>query len=292
MEADLNALSTSDILETFQNTNQAVYETFLKEMMIVLRSSRSSGIQLSLTAAFNKQMSVIDDLGERVNHVEQKMGEFSKPHNRLVDAHNHLEDNLSSLVAKLADLEDRNRRNNMKFRGVPESVPPSELVLFVQQLIKSVLPSVTTHDLTIDRAHRLPEPKGLPESAPRDIIARIQFFHIKEDLMQITGKLKQQPEPFHKVKLFVDPSQYTIQACKRLALITLVLRQHNVMYRSGFPTNIINTRNGVTHIAKTLEEWTSVLKILGIDLPSSPASSSRPTKAKVAKDWSLVKGST
>lgn len=69
-------------------------------MMLALRSS----IQQSFTGALNKQMSALDEVGERVNHVENKMGEFSEAHNSLVDAHNHLEDELSSLATMLADL--------------------------------------------------------------------------------------------------------------------------------------------------------------------------------------------
>lgn len=65
--------------------------------------------------ALNKQMLILDDLGERVHQVENKMGEFSGAHNNLVDTHNSLEDELSALAAKLADLEDRNWRNNVKF---------------------------------------------------------------------------------------------------------------------------------------------------------------------------------
>lgn len=108
------------MLETFPTTNQAVSESFLKEMMLELKRD---------DAALNKQMSAIDGLVERVNHVENKMAEFSEAHNGLVDAHNHLEKDMTSLAAKLADLEDRNRRNNVKFRGIPEYVPPSELTL-------------------------------------------------------------------------------------------------------------------------------------------------------------------
>lgn len=103
------------------------------------------------------------------------MGEFSGAHNGLVGAHNHLEDEVASLTAKLADLEDRNRRNNIKLRSIPESVPP-ELTPFIQQLIKAVLPRTSKHDLLLDRAHRLPKPKSLPESVPRDVIMRIHFF--------------------------------------------------------------------------------------------------------------------
>lgn len=135
-----------DTLDNLPTVNQAASEPFIKEMMLALRSS----LQQSFTEALNRQMTVIDGLGERVAHVETKMGEFSEAHNSLVDAHNNLEDDMESLATKLADLEDRNRRNNLKFRGVPESVLPSELTSYIQRLIKAVLPATTTHDLIIE----------------------------------------------------------------------------------------------------------------------------------------------
>lgn len=76
-------------------------------------------------------MSVLDGMGKRVSHVEDKMGEFSEAHNTQVDARNRLDEELHTLAAKLADLEDRNRRNNIKFRGVPKSIPTSELTSFI-----------------------------------------------------------------------------------------------------------------------------------------------------------------
>lgn len=277
-----------DTLESFPTSNQAVSESFLKEMMLALRSS----IQQSFTSVLNKQMSVIDDLGDRINHVEQKMGEYSTAHNGLADAHGLLEEEVATLTAKLADIEDRNRRNNVKFRGVPESVPPSELSPYIQQLIKTVLPTSTTHDLVIDRAHRLPKPKALPDSTPRDVIARIHFFHVKEDLMQTARKLAQLPEPFHRVKLFADLSQYTIRARQRLSPITTTLRHHRILYRWGFPTKLIITRNGVTHIIDSLEDGPSVLKALGVAPPSVTAPLTRQLGMKLQKDWVQAKSTT
>lgn len=175
-------------------------------------------------------MAALEEVGERVSHVENKMGEFSTAHNSLVDSHNQLEDELDALKAKLADLEDRNRRNNVKFRGIPESVTTAELAPYLQGLIKAVLPTTTTHDLIIDRAHRLPKPKGLPETTPRDTIARIHFFHVKEDLMLTTRKLQQLPDPYQQIKLFADLSQATLQVCRKLAPVTSALRHHSIMY--------------------------------------------------------------
>lgn len=285
---DAELVPPDDVLNAFPTSNQAVSESFLKEMMLALRSS----IQQSFTSVLNKQMSVIDDLGDRVNHVEQKMGEFSEAHNGLVDAHGTLEEEVSALTAKLADLEDRNRRNNVKFRGVPESVSPAELSSYVQQLLKAVLPTSTTHDLVIDRAHRLPKPKALPDSIPRDVIARIHFFHIKEDLMQTARKMEQLPEPFHKVKLFTDLSQHTIRARQRLAPITSVLRQHRILYRWGFPTKLIISRNGSNLIINSLEDGPPVFKALGIDIPPLAATSTRQVGKKLSKEWASARDPT
>lgn len=47
--------------------------------------------------------------------------------NELVDAHNERDDEISWLKAKVADLEDRSRWNNVKIRGIPESVTAPDL---------------------------------------------------------------------------------------------------------------------------------------------------------------------
>lgn len=46
------------------------------------------------------------DIGERVGHVENKIGDFAIAHNELVDAHNNNEEELQKCKLKIADLED------------------------------------------------------------------------------------------------------------------------------------------------------------------------------------------
>lgn len=66
-------------------------------------------------------------IGDRMSHAEDKMGEFANAHNKLIDAFNGTEEDILAIESKLADLEDRSRRNNVKLRGVAESVLPSDL---------------------------------------------------------------------------------------------------------------------------------------------------------------------
>lgn len=77
------------------------------------------------------------------------------------------------MKTKLADLEDRLRRNNIKIQGIPESIKPPDLKVYSTNLLKDVLPDVPLEDLLIDHIHRLQRPKHIPSHLPRDIIARI-----------------------------------------------------------------------------------------------------------------------
>lgn len=283
-EGDQEDAPPNDLLSSFPTTDQMVSQAFLKDMMLALRAS----IQNSLASTLHSHKALIDDLGERVDHTETKMAEFSRAHNGLVDAHNQLEDDLQSLTAKVADLEDRNRRNNVKLRGIPESVSNAELTPFIQKMLATLLKPASERDLLIDRAHRLPKPKGVPDSAPRDVIMRVHFFNVKEDLMQFSRKHPQLPEPYQAVKVFADLSQFTIQARKRLQPVTLILRQHNIPYRWGFPTKLLVTRNGVQHVIYSVEDGAAVLKSLEIPIPQSLPQSRLSRNSKINEEWSTA----
>lgn len=105
---------------------------------------------------------------------------MGKAHHVLLDAHDHHQDEIQTNVLKLADLEDRSRRNNIKFRGIPESVSFNELKKYLQQLFATLLPNLSPHDLLIDRAHRIAKPNPLPAETPRAVLARINRFPHKE----------------------------------------------------------------------------------------------------------------
>lgn len=67
------------------------------------------------------------ELGDRINFVENKMGDFTSAYSELVDAHFEVEDVLKSLRLKVADLKDRLHRNNITFRGIPEQIKQADL---------------------------------------------------------------------------------------------------------------------------------------------------------------------
>lgn len=139
------------------------------------------------------------------------MGDFATGRKVLVDAHNEQEGKVKLHKSKLGDLEDRFRRNNVKFRGVAETVLQVDHRQYVQQMRSTLLPSVPERKLVVDRAHRLPRPSHLPDNVPRDAIAKIYFFQVKQDLMKFAKCNSPLPDPYSGITLFTDLCQHTIE---------------------------------------------------------------------------------
>lgn len=121
----------------------------------------------------------LQDLGDRVDHFERSMSDFTDNYNTLVDAHTAQSKDISWIKEKLSDIEDRSRRNNLKIRGVPESQLPH----FAHELFLALIPYLIPTNVTIDRIHSIPRLSFLPQEVPRDVILRIHFFQVKEELI-------------------------------------------------------------------------------------------------------------
>ena len=102
-------------------------------------------------------------LESRVVLVEQKVESFNATSSRV----SNLESEVALLKRHAEDLENRNRRNNLRIYGLPESLEGSNPTTFFQTFLPKLLGLPSTSPLNIQRAHRLG-----PEitSKPRGII--------------------------------------------------------------------------------------------------------------------------
>lgn len=181
-------LEFQDNIAAFPTNNQPVMDSTLKDMLVSLRSA----IHTDMLQLMKQCKSEVNEVRNRVTHIESKMGEFTETFNSMVDAHNEHEDDIVWLKSKVADLEDRFRRNNIKIRGIPKTIKTSELTAFLTNIMKEALPELPLEELVIDRIHRLP--KHIPEKLPRDTIARIHYYRVKEKLMSVTRRTGNLPD--------------------------------------------------------------------------------------------------
>lgn len=118
----------------------------------------------------------------RTDLLETKHDELQLAYTDLHRDHKSLSDTVFQLQAHLEDLDNRNRCNNLRVRGVPESV--TDLFPAVQRLFKSLLPVSPAANFASDQIHRALCPKPPDEKPPRDIVLFLKYYLINEEILR------------------------------------------------------------------------------------------------------------
>lgn len=252
-------------IASFPTTGQPVLDSTLKDMLLSLQSSLTTSFTSVLTK-FSTELKHVDD---RVHYIENKMEECTVTVNDLVDAYNEQRDDTMWIRSKLADLEDRSRRNNLKIRGIPETIPPAELRTYATKLFSIIAPELSPIELTIDRIHRIPKPRHLDDSIPRDVLMRVHFFQTKEQILSTSRSMPHLPEPFTGLQLYPDLSQHTLQLRRQLKTVTKALNNHKLIYKWRHPATLVVTRNGTHHTISNIQDGMKLLHSWGI-IPELP----------------------
>lgn len=206
-------------------------------MLLTLHTDLQRDLRSSIAHIHDK----LELVEERTDFLENQMSAVAKAHNFVMDKQDAHADIIRQLQLKISDLEDRSRWNNLKIRGIPETVKTGKLYSYLKQLFCKLLPDLNTQDLLIDRVHRIQKPSHLPASVPRDTLARLHYFHAKERIICATRSLPQLLEPFTQISLYNDISVANSQAQKAFAPVTPILQAQKIIYRWGFPTKLLAT---------------------------------------------------
>ncbi|CAH2224248.1 Hypothetical predicted protein [Pelobates cultripes] len=230
-----------------------------------LVTDKSLQMMLLQVTDLRKEMT---DPGGRTSHLEHKVKEFCVAHNEVADRLQQLEDDHAALKHKIADIEDRMTRNNIRFRGMADLVCNEELPKFLLALCKALVPHLEDqalvphledHAWAFDHVHCLPRPQRFTADTPRDTKARFHYFQSKDQLFNVTRKLPCLPEPYQGINVFAGLSATTMMRRKELINVTKTLRNHKISY----PTKLLVWHKGSTVPILELEVGISKLKELG-----------------------------
>ncbi|CAH2219535.1 Hypothetical predicted protein, partial [Pelobates cultripes] len=133
-----------------------------------------------------------------------KTDELCLANDGLLEKVRKLEDEQTRLTIKLVDLEDRSRRNNIRGRGVPESVSGVDLPGYLQQLFKAIPLTLELAYLCLDWAHRVPKPPNLAQEIPRDIVTKLHYFSVKEAILTAQRQASPMPPDYTGVSLYAN----------------------------------------------------------------------------------------
>ncbi|CAH2306587.1 Hypothetical predicted protein [Pelobates cultripes] len=202
----------------------------------------------------------VQELGKRTTHVESKMEDFASAHNDVATHVEQIEQKLTATELKLTDLEDRARRNNLRLRWIPDLIPEN-LQTYVRGLLHAYVPEIPADMLLIDRVHWLPRPRFLPETAPRDVLMRIHYHHIKEQILRVSRNKVKPPADFPEIKIFADLSASTLRRRKDFSQIANTLQSNGIRFRWGFPTKMLLTKDGSTQVITSPEDGIRKLRL-------------------------------
>lgn len=96
---------------------------------------------------------------------------ISSTHTSLSTADSHYR----SLIVQMDDLENRNRRNNVRLRGVPDSVRAQDLTSTLTNFFNSLIGRDRDTFIELDRAHR-----ALTQLVPETLFAVYTFILLKK----------------------------------------------------------------------------------------------------------------
>ncbi|CAH2276663.1 Hypothetical predicted protein [Pelobates cultripes] len=142
--------------------------------------------------------------------------------------------------------------------------------------------------LLLDRVHRVPRQRQIPDTSPRDVLLRAHYDHVKEHILTTSRNRTQPPEGYDKIQIFPDLSATTLRRRKEFAPITAALRSNELRYCWGYPTKLQFFKDDAITTISSIEDGVRRLALWGINLQIESTRNSSNTKLQL--EWTASPG--
>ncbi|CAH2297317.1 Hypothetical predicted protein [Pelobates cultripes] len=206
-------------------------------------------------------------IGVRTSHVEKKLDVVVEAHNTAATLTNKLLTHMTELELELEDISNRSRRNNLRIRGLPESIEEADLEKILIECFKHSLPAIPDHLWVVDRVHRALRARGPKNSPPRDVIMRLHYYKTKEAILRHSRAQAYEPEG-NTIQIYQDIALATLLQRKEWKPVTDLLRTSGVRFAWGYPFKILVFNSPKPTVLLPSMNIPAFLADLGIDLAS------------------------
>lgn len=211
----------------------AEISSLLEEHRIALAADFKSSFE-TLSNTLEKLNSTVSDHGQRIGALEDNSNEVDRRLSELEKVCTTLQRENVSLTSKLADLEGRSRRQNIRIVGLPESIEGSRPTTFFAQLLVDVLGTeILPSPPELDRAHRSLAPKPAPGAKPRPVIIRLHRFQVKDLIIREARRRGNLSFKEHGIRIYED---YTTDVLKQRAEYKEVMAE---LYKRGYKPSLM-----------------------------------------------------
>ncbi|XP_075709775.1 uncharacterized protein LOC142743168 [Rhinoderma darwinii] len=232
-----------------------------------------------LAQALSPVLKELSDIKMDVKHIGNRVDELENVHAALL-SHSTVtqqavvsqQEHLNAAFLQLEDQEKRNRRKNIRLRGIPESVTPEALKAAAVSIFTDLLGVERASQVVIERIHRALRPKPAPGEPPRNVVCGLLSFVDTAALLQ---KARDSQGIYYDKCITTNVkscfSKMSQQARRILKPLTDILRDRHIPYRWLYPFGLSVMINGkplmVRQPADLQKIWT-VLQVNPLDIPS------------------------
>uniref|UniRef100_A0A8C5QPB1 Uncharacterized protein n=1 Tax=Leptobrachium leishanense TaxID=445787 RepID=A0A8C5QPB1_9ANUR len=162
---------------------------------------------------------------------------------------------LQMMARHLEDVENRNRRNNIRVQGLPElENSQEELKCTLIALFNDILERDPATDIEMELYHRALRPKGPPDAPPHNVICCLLRYPLKDSILAAARGSRTIDFAGAKISLFQDLSPATLQSRRMLRLLTAALQDMKLQYKWLFPFGLqVRTPSGPLNLRSELD---------------------------------------
>ena len=240
-------------------------EPTLAQIMEAIQHSHSSlTVQMdSIKSDLSFLKHDVHTLRHRVTNAEQRIGDLEDETHPLQGSVRELRQAQTYTADKLTDMEDRLRRNNLRFLGFPEGSEGRDPEAFMERwLITTFGASTFSRLFAIERAHRVPL-RPLPSGAPpRAILIKLLHFRDREAVLRAAREKGRVAFNGNGITIFPDFSAATQKQRATFLGIKKRLRELNLPYGMLYPARLRIIYQGKAHFftdPKEASHWVDTL---------------------------------
>lgn len=209
----------------------------------------------------------IHKLRDWVSETERRIGQAEDDiHPLQITTEQH---QLNAVLSKQDDMENRLRRCNLRFVGLPERSEGADPPTYLENLlIKTFGRDAFSSTFVVERAHRLaakPPPAGAP---PRTFIAKFLNYRDRDTILRLTRERGNIPVGNVTVAVFPDFSAEVQKKRARFTEAKRLLRVHHLPYAMLFPTRLRVVSEGKAHFFEDPQAALSWLEQIDGDGPA------------------------
>lgn len=177
------------------NTDSFIMEPTLQSVLDMMQQMKGEMIlQInakidSLAPTLEKIQNSLHTLGDQVEEVQQRVSTNEDNISELLERVKVLEKENTELKSWVENAENRSRRNNLRFIGIPEWAEAKDIFGFIRRLIPQLLGEQHfPMPPGIESCHRTGERSD--DKGPRPILVKLQHFQDKWKIMQVARDKK------------------------------------------------------------------------------------------------------